>query len=192
MQASPNEPSLNVLIDSATVASNLAYGQTTSYLSVKPGSRTLQLEPSGSTSPVIDDTISLSSRTDSTAITIDSGIGAVAVLFADDNSSPSSGNAKLRVINASPLLGGADLYVVAPGSDLNSVSPTITNLLVQRAAGYQSLVAGSYEVLFTLPGSKFVLLDAGTIGLSSGQVRTLVAVDNQSNGPAAVVLDDLH
>ena len=59
---------------------------------------------------------------------------------------------KLRIINASPGLGRADVYIVAPGTDLTTVSPTISSLAFEVASSYQLLAAGTYEVFFTLPG----------------------------------------
>ena len=56
LQASPDETTgLDVLIDSNTLFSNIALGTPSSYSSVSAGSRHLQIEPSGSTTPVVDD-----------------------------------------------------------------------------------------------------------------------------------------
>ena len=47
---------------------------------------------------------------------------AAKMVLADDNSAPASGDFKLRIVNAAPGLGPAGVYIVAAGTDLNTVS----------------------------------------------------------------------
>ena len=110
----------------------------------------------------------------------------------DDNSAPTSGNMKLRIINASPGLGTADVYIVAPGTDLTTVSPTVSGLAFEVASTYQSLPAGSYEIFFTLPGQKFTYIDSGALSFSAGQVRTVLGLNGASGGFTSAVLADVN
>jgi hypothetical protein len=112
------------------------------------------------------------------------------LVFTDDNTAPTSGNIKLRFINASPSLGPVDIYVVQPGTDLSSVSPTISSLSFQSASSYQTLTAGSYNVFFTAPGTKFAFISTGTLSLTSGQIRTLVTLNAQGGGFTSTTLTD--
>jgi hypothetical protein len=114
------------------------------------------------------------------------------MVLPDDNSAPASGDFKLRVINVSPNLGPADVYVVTPGTDLNTVSPTLSNLAFGSAASYQSLTAGSYEVVLTSVGQKQKAIDTGSLTLSSGQVRTLVGMNSQAGGFSYTMLQDVN
>ena len=114
------------------------------------------------------------------------------MVLTDDNSAPASGDFKIRIVNASPNLGPADVYIVTPGTDLNTVSPTLSNLAFGSAASYQSLAAGSYEVALTAAGQKLKAIDTGSISLSSGQVRTLVATNSQSGGFSYTLLQDVN
>jgi hypothetical protein len=114
------------------------------------------------------------------------------VVFTDNNAAPTSGNLNLRIINASPALGSADVYVVAPGTDLTTLSPTVTSLAVQSASGYTTLTPGTYEVYFTAPGQKFAFIDSGPQTWSAGQVRTVVGLDGQFGGYTSTVLADLN
>jgi len=54
MNASPDESNLDILVDGKSIATNVAYATATGYLSVSSGSRHLQIEPSGTTTPIID------------------------------------------------------------------------------------------------------------------------------------------
>ena len=114
------------------------------------------------------------------------------MVLTDDNSAPSSGDFKLRLVNAAPGLGPVDIYIVTPGTDLNTVSPTLSNLAFDAATGYQSLTAGSYEVVLTLVGQKFSAIDTGSLPFSSGQVRTFVSLNSQSGGFSYAMLHDVN
>jgi hypothetical protein len=192
MNASPDVSNMDVTYNSVSLGSSVAYGTTTGYQSVKSGSQQLQIEPSGSSSDIVNQSISLNSGTDYTVLAANFSSSIDAVVFTDDNSAPSSGNVKIRVINAVPGIGSVDVYVVTPGTDLFSVDATASNVAFESATGYQTEVAGSYEVYFTLPGQKFAFVDSGPFTLSSGQVRTLVGLNGQAGGYTFSILSDVN
>jgi len=98
----------------------------------------------------------------------------------------------MRVINAAPSLGTADVYIVAPGTPITSVSPTVAGLPFGSASAYQTLAAGSYEVFFTAAGQKFAAIDSGSLSFNAGQVRTIVGMNGQSGGFTAAVIADVN
>ena len=165
-------------MDGTTVASNVAYGTSTSYQSVKSGSRQLQFEPSGTTTSQLQQSVSFASGSDTTIIASNFSSSIAALMLTDDNSAPSSGDFKLRVVNAAPGLGPADVYIVTPATDLNTVSPTLSSLGFDS---YQPLSAGSY--VLTPVGQKFVAIDTGSLMLSTGQVRTFVGIASKAAFP---------
>lgn len=192
MQASPAESTIDALIDGKTVASNIAYGTASPYVSVSSGSRHLQIEPSGSSTFIIDESISLSSGTNSTVVVSNLASNLTALALSDEKSAPGSGNFKLRLVNVAPTMGPADVFVVAPGTDLTSVSPNVSNLATESASGYLELTAGTYEIFFTVPGSVSSFIDTGSITFSTGQVRTVVALNGLSGGFTFSTLSDLN
>ena len=192
LNASPGEASLDMLVDSKDVASGVAYGTASGYSSVSSGSRNLQIEATGTTTPLVNQTTTLGSNTDSTVLAINSAPSTAATVLTDNNSAPSSGNLTMRVINAAPSLGTADVYIVAPGTPLTSVSPTVAGLAFGSASAYQTLAAGSYEIFFTAAGQKFAAIDSGSLSFNAGQVRTIVGLNGQSGGFTAVVIADVN
>jgi hypothetical protein len=94
------------------------------------------------------------------------------------------------VINASPTLGSADVYIVTSGTSIAGMTPTVSNLAYQAASGYQSLAAGSYQVVFTPPGQQLPVVTTNAQSFASGQVRTVVALDAQGGGFTTAVLSD--
>ena len=192
MNAVPDEASLDVLVDSTSVSSNLAYGTSTGYLSQKSGSHQIGIEPSGSTSTLLQQSISFASGTDTTVISYGFSSQVANLVLTDNNSAPASGNFRIRVINASPNLGPADVYIVTPGTALSTISPTLSNLGFGATAPYQSLAAGNYEIEITSVGQKFAVVDTGTLALSSGQVRTFVGLNNPQGGFTYTLLQDVN
>lgn len=187
LNAIPIQSNIDMLIDSKDVAAAIPYGSVSGYITVSSGSRHLQIEATGSSTPFVDQNISLSSGSYDTILDTSNG----PTVFTDNHSATSSGNVSLRVINASTTLGPADVYVVTSGNGLGSTA-TFSNVGVPNATGYTSVAGGSYIVYFTTPGTTNVLLSTGTLTLSSGQVRTVLAIDGQTGGDTTTVLADLN
>lgn len=188
MNAFVGQSSLDMLINSKTVASGVIYGSASGYASVSSGSPNLQIENTGTTNVLVNQSISIPSKGDNTILATGSGI----VVLTDNNTAPSSGNIEIRVINASATLGAADVYIVPSGTGITPGSPTVASLPYQSASGYQSLAAGSYEVIFTQPGQAFAVIDSNPLSFSAGQIRSIVGLDGQNGGFTTAVLSDLN
>jgi hypothetical protein len=192
VNATPDENSLDLLVDTKNVASGVGYGAASAYASVSSGTRHLQVEPSGTTDVLIDTSSSIGSGSNLTLVSLNFSFNISSVLLTDDNSAPTSGNFKLRIFNASPGMGAQDVYVVTFGTDINSVDPTFSSLGFGSAAAYGTLTAGDYEVFFTAPGQKFINLDSGKLTFSAGQVRTLLALNNPAGAFVSALLTDAN
>ena len=192
VNATPDESSLDLLVDTKNVASGVGYGAASAYASVGSGTRQLQVEPTGTTNVLIDSSPSLGSGSNLTLVSLNFSFNISSVLLTDDNSAPTSGNFKLRIFNASPGMGAQDVYVVTFGTDINSVDPTFSSLGFGSAAAYSTLAAGDYEVFFTSPGQKSISLDSGKLTFSAGQIRTLLALNNPSGAFMSTLLTDAN
>lgn len=125
LQGSPFQTSVDVLNNGNTVASGVAYGTATAYFSAGSSSPHLQVELPNSTTPILDQMLSLSGS-NSTFVLVSSSNSFSGFLISDNNSSPSSGNANLRILNASPSLSSADVYVVQPPTSISAVNATVS------------------------------------------------------------------
>ncbi len=191
MQASPDEGSVNVLIDGQMQGTDIPYAGNTGYLPVGSGSRHIQVEPVNSSTPIIDENITIGSTTETTMIVANYSANVTGVVLTDGNTAPTTGDIEIRVVNASPGIGSADIYIVPSGSSLTTVAPVVSSLGFESATDYQTLVAGTYEVFLTAPGTKNAYLSSGQITLTSGQIRTLVAINGPTGGYSTVTLADL-
>ena len=187
-----DESDLSIVEDGNSVASNLAYATSTGYLSAHAGSHQIQIEPSGTSNVFLTQTVNFSSGTDTTILAFNFSSSPQSLVLLDDNSAPPSGDAKLQLINVAPSLGPTDVYVVAPGTDINTVSPTITNLAFVAASAYQTLAAANYEIIYAFAGQKSIAIDSGSLSLSSGQIRSFVGLNGQSGGFTDVLLPDVN
>ena len=192
LNAAPLESSLDMLLANKNVASGVAYGTASAYTSVSSGSSNLQIEASGTSTALVNQTINLNSNTDYTILAGNSSSSLTANVLTDNNAAPASGQSEIRVINASATLGAADVYIVTPGTSISSVTPNVSGLAFGSATGYQPLTAGSYEVFFAQAGQKFVSIDSGALSFTAGQIRTIAGLDGQSGGFTTAVIADLN
>ncbi len=186
VNAIPVQSNLDMLIDGKDVAAAIPYGAASPYVSVSTGSRHLQIEPTGQSNPFVDQTISLSSGYSSVLETS----GGTNILV-DTNTTPSSGNVSIRVINASTNIGTADVYIVTSGTGIGT-TPTFSSVAFPSATGYQSVAAGAYQVIFTSPGTTNIIFSTGSLQFASGQVRSVVSLDGQTGGITNSVLADFN
>ena len=200
LNAIPDETAgVNVLLGSKTLSSSLSYGNNTGYDSVGSGSQTLVIEPTSSTTALINESVSLGSGTETTVIAANYSASPQAIVLLDDNTTPSSGDASLRIVNAAPGMAAAqpNIYIVTTGTGITGTTPLITSLAFGTASSYQTLVAGTYDVYFTYPGADNTVSTypgAGpvTITLTSGQNRTMVSLNTLSGSFSTVTLADLN
>jgi hypothetical protein len=194
VHASPDAPNVDVYVDSNVVAQNVPYATASQYLDASSGTHTIKITPAGSTTAVTSVSQNFTSKTDYTALAVGDVSNISILALQDDNTAPASGQIKLRVVHASPSAGPVDIYVTAPGTDINTETPTLTNVPFKGVSQYLAVPAGSYEVRVTPTGTKVVAIDSGTVALTAGQIRTAVALDAAGGGTPlqAIVLADLN
>src|SRR5258706_5469302 len=100
VNAMPDEGSLDLLIDTKSAATGVGYGAASNYVSIASGSRQLQVEPTGNTNVLFTRTDSIRSRNTFTLVSVNFSFNPSSMLLPDDNSAPTSGNFKLRNVNA--------------------------------------------------------------------------------------------
>jgi hypothetical protein len=193
---SPNAPNVDILVNGAAVASNVAYLGSTSYLSVPSGPATVQVRPTGTSTNVIDETPTLEADEAYTVLAANFVTQIEAIVLVDDRTAPPTGSVRVRIVHGAPTAPAVDVYVTSPTADLATALPVLTNVTFGVASGYLTVPAGTYRIRVTVAGTKNVAIDSGVDGvaLSSGQVRTVIATDNTGGGVpfGAIILADLN
>jgi Domain of unknown function (DUF4397) len=178
---------VSILVDGATVSSNLQYQTNTGYLSVKSGSRQLEALPAGVSGPwgVARDTISLSANTQNTWIVFGWLMDLGSVPLIDDVTPAGNSAAKLRIADAALSESGVDVYVL-PSGTTPSGSAMFSFMSGEGASPYMSLAAGAYDVDFAVsPACPVVsspcpidIFYQTTVTVAANQNRTVVLLDN--------------
>ena len=166
VHASSNTGNVDVYIDGLQVAQNVVYGTGSAYMNVRAGSKTIQVRNAGTATVVVETTQNLVGNTDNTLLIANMNSTVQAWLVPDDNSPPSDGNIRLRVVQAAPSAGGLDIYLTAPTGDLGAVMPNFTNIQFHNYTPYLEVASGQWRVRATPTGTKTVGTDTGSLTLS--------------------------
>lgn len=102
-------------------------------------------------------------------------------------------NARVRVVNGSPNSSTFDVYMTAPGVDINTVSPTLASIAYEQAmpasgSDSYSFPGATYELRLTLAGTKTVFFD-GTFSAASNDDVLLMTLPNSDVPGDVKVLD---
>jgi hypothetical protein len=178
VSANASEGSINVLIDGATVASNVTFLKNTGYISVPAGSHQVTLQ-GWVNPPNVSFTANFPQNGESTTLFEGWGpFSSGADTIPDDMTPPSAGNFKLRLVDTTASF-TVDAYVLPAGA-APSGPPTIAGITISEnsPSQYLSLPAGDYHVVFTKFQTLTVLFDTGPLTFSAGQNRTLLLINN--------------
>ena len=194
VHASPDAPAVDVLLDDAAALSNVDYLTASDYVELADGAHNVKVNAAGTSTTVIDADVDLTDGTDYTVIASGLLEAIQPIVLEDDNSTPAAGTVRVRAIHGAPSAPAVDVYVTAPGADLTAASPGLSNVAFGDVADYLEVPAGDYQVRVTPAGTKTVVIDSGALTLTSGQVRTAIAVDAPGGGAPfdLLILDDLN
>ncbi|HTS23433.1 MAG TPA: DUF4397 domain-containing protein [Casimicrobiaceae bacterium] len=181
LNAIPDAASISVALDTnPPFVSGLAFEQTTQYTGVDTGSREFKVSANGGASNVVDTTLSVNNA-DYTYIVYGPVSAAVAGLFQDSGfSTPNSGNFAVRFINAAAGVGPLDLYLTAPGVDINTTSATVPNVNYGNASAFTTIPNGTYEIRVTAANTKDVVFDTPAQSFTDQSQNNIVAVTKGS------------
>jgi hypothetical protein len=179
-------PNVDVYVNDEPVAAltNVPYGTVSSYLPLPAGTQNVKVYAAGDTSaPVIEADVDLAGGAAYTvgAVGLVSDGSLTAQVYEDDISSPESGNAKLRVIHASPDAGPVD---VAPaGGDA-----LVSGLEFPNASDYAEVPAGTYDINVLAAGTDTVAISAPGTAVAADTVYTAFAIGTAEAGNLSVIL----
>ncbi len=192
VHTSPNAPQVDVFIDDTRELSNVPYKASSPYLNVRQGTRNVKVNAAGTSTTVINANLTLSNDTDTTVLATGRLASIEPLVLTDNNTPPTAGNIKLRLVHSAPGAGNVDIYVTAPTASLASATPNFANVPFKGASSYLDVPAGTYRVRITPTGTKTVAIDSGSVTLTAGQIRTAVAVGDPGVGQnlGAIILAD--
>jgi len=187
LHGSPDAPNVDVLVDGQVVLADVTYKAASQFLSIVSGNRNVKVNVAGTSTTVIDANIDFATDSFTTIIATDF-VAQIAALVLPDEGSPPSGNfLRIRVVHSSPSAPPVDVYVTAPGADINAIPPTLSNVVFKDVSDFLEIPEGNYQIRITATGSKTAVYDSGSIALDAGSVLTAVALD-ATGGTSPVTL----
>ncbi len=166
VNAIADSTALNFKADGVTLLASVPFMGSSGYVTTAVGARMLQLEASNVPGSNI---ATLTRQVDSTRDYSVVALGGLAspqlVAFADDNSLPVAGFAKLRFVNASTGVGSVDVLV--------NFASQASGLAYASASSYYPLAPGTtYTITFSTPGAVSVIATLTPAELDAGGVYT--------------------
>jgi hypothetical protein len=182
VHGSPDTSPLDIYNSGTLLVQGLPYASASSFYPFTTGANEFQVRTSGAVNLLLDISPSLAAGTAYTLALIGTGGALDSVLLTDDTTTVASGAVRLRLVQLAPLGPAMDLYVTAASDDIMNLTPTIAGVAYKSASPYVTPAAGSVRLRITQAGSKTVLVDSGTLSLTSGQVLSLFVFGKPGSG----------
>lgn len=168
----PDAPNVDVYVNGEPVLTDVAYTTISDYLPLPAGTQQVTVYATGDTStPVIDTPVEVAAGGAYTiaAVGLVADGSLTAQVYEDDLRSPTAGNAKVRVVHASPDAGPVD--VVPRGGD-----PLVEGLTFPDATPYVEVPEGTYTLDVNPAGTTDTVLTVPDVALADGAVYSAFAV----------------
>lgn len=161
---------------------DVAYGQVSDYTELDAGTYVVSMVPAGSkdgTEPVISASVDVEAGQPSTVAAYGTYDDLQTAVFADDLSSPDSGEARIRLVQAATVADTVDVST-SEGTEI------VNDAKYGTATDYASVDAGSWTLELEGDG-----VDGSTdVDLENGSVNTLFVLDNSDGGLSVVPVVD--
>ena len=183
IDASYTAPAVNVNLDGALLAANIAQGAFTNYgtLTAKSGALISVAPVAGGAILVSSNNTLLPGQQHSILIS-DSASAPLAyniALLDDQRTAAASGHSAFRFINQGIRAGAVDIYMVPAGVTLANAVPVVANLAAGSVTGYVNLISQGINMIVTAAGTTTVKYTSPAINLTGGEVRTALIMDTQ-------------
>lgn len=174
----------------------LEFSQVAGFVSVAPATYNVKVTPAGNPGVIpIDADLTLDAGEAYDVLAVGT-LATLEPLVLNDDPRSVNTYAKVRIVHAAPAEAAAsvDIYVTAPGTDINDVEPTLSAVSFKANTGYIPLPANaetptSYVVTVTPAGTKDAAIGPAEFAFFAGDVVTVVAIDALGGGtPLGVIV----
>jgi Domain of unknown function (DUF4397) len=176
IHAIPSGPNVDFYNNGKILQANLGYKTVTNFATINTGAQTFSYAAVNTTAQLASDS-SISNAAKGHEYTVialpDAGfLPSIAVIDDPFDKGLLSNSARVRGFNASANAQNLDLYLVAPGTNINTVSPTMAGVAFKNAVPATTqdsiyLSGGTYQLIATLPGSKTAVYTSASFNLGN-------------------------
>lgn len=194
IDASYIAPAANIYVENTLFAGNVGEGYISNYGTTKPSpAAVIKVTQANGGAALVTASATLNPGAQHSVFLTDNGASPTQyiVTVLEDQSTPAaSGHSAFRFLNQAPRTGPVDVYMVPGSTTLANTIPLCTRLAVGATCGYVSFASQTLTMVITPAGSITPKFTSTALGLTGGEVRTVVIVDSQltSDPPVQVVI----
>lgn len=169
INASSGAADISILIDGAPVVENVAFGDASEYVRVRPGEHQVQVV-SGGGDPVIDQTESFAGEA-AYLLGVVGPMDDLQLQVSEVDLEPlEPGQARVRVFHAAPDAGGVDISLAGQPDAL------VGDISFPDASDYQTVTVGTYNIVVRSVDSGAALTTAPDVMLAEGRAYDVFAI----------------
>jgi len=187
--ANISDTAVSIDVNGDEVLTGVEYKQSSGYLTLASDGQPLEdvllevFAPPGADTAAIMASVDLAAETDYTVLAIGGANQPLSLLpLVDDNSMPSAGFAKVRVVHGAPFAANLSDTAVSIRTDDGDLVGGLTGVEFGQNSDYLELPANTlYDLNVATPDGGTVLIDLAPVYLKDGDIVTIVAVGDGSN-----------
>ena len=194
IDASYIAPAVNIYVENTLFAGNVGEGYISNYGTTKPSpAAVIKVTQANGGAALVTASATLNVGAQHSVFLTDNGASPtqyIVTVLEDQSTTAASGHSAFRFLNQAPRTGPVDVYVVPGSTTLANTIPICTRLAVGATCGYVSFASQTVTMVITPAGSITPKFTSTALGLTGGEVRTVVIVDSQltSDPPVQVVI----
>ncbi|RYZ50776.1 MAG: DUF4397 domain-containing protein [Sphingobacteriales bacterium] len=179
---------LKIRVNNAQVsgANNLTYGGSTGYVQIAPGTTNFDFLISSANLPWADTSFNVTANSSYSVYASGNIINPAVIVTMDDMATPSSGNAKIRFVNAAGM-DNLNLRAFVVNTSSSTVTNLDSNFTFRMATPFREIPAGTYNVTLGDPGNIPATRSISNQQLVAGKIYTFVmAGSTNASGTGAL------
>ena len=188
VHAMPAQPAVDAFTGDSRAFSNVTYKTVTPYAELMDDRQQLTLKPAGKPGPLAENSENFAGGKHYTVLALPTSAQDPKPelrVLADDLTPPSSGKARVRVINASPDVGEIDVYT------MNNADKLFGGVNFKSEAGYTEIAPTTTVVELRSQGKKEPLLMLPQFSFEANKTYTIVVMGRAKNQKLeAVTVED--
>lgn len=185
---------VSIDVNGTQALNNVVFNQVSGYVTlsgpgIAPGSTLLEVfAPPGAAAPAITATVNLAADTDYSVAAIGDGTNQPLALLplVDDNSAPTAGNVKIRVVHAAPFSNVLANTAVSVRTEAGAIVNGLGSVQFAQESGFFEVPAGTYDLKIATPDGATTLINPAPVSLPAGTIVSLFAVGDGSNQPLGI------
>lgn len=194
IDASYIAPAVNIYVANTLFAGNVGEGYISNYGTVAPSpAAVIKVTQASSRAVLVTASATLNAGAQHSVFLTDNGASPtqyIVTVLEDQQTPAAAAHSSFRFLNQAPRTGAVDVYMVPGSTTLANTIPICTNVPVGSTCGYVSFASQTLTMVITPAGTTTPKYTSTALGLTGGEVRTVVIVDSQltSDPPVQVVI----